>query len=245
MKVLVALPSFNEAQNIVPLVTKILELSEQNYVVVVDDNSPDNTLQILEDAISRMPPKDHQRIHAIKRMKKNGRGGAVWEGINWGLSSGIDFTYFIEMDCDFSHSPDAINEGILKLSTGHDLVLGSRYPDGKIINWPLRRRLFSYIANVLCRFLIDRKIHDYTNGFRFYNQKSARYLADYDMSFSGYINLSETLCKLLKNNFSIASFPIIFINRELGASNTNFTEMFHSFLAIFRIAYRYRFDKKF
>lgn len=245
MKTLVALPSYNEAENITQLVEKILSLSENYHIVVIDDNSPDQTFEILNAFIVNLPSHDQQRVHAIKRVMKDGRGGAVWHGINWGIASEIYFEHFVEMDCDFSHDPVYIAQGIKKLKDGFDLVLGSRYPDGKIINWPFKRRILSLFANLLCRLLISYKIHDYTNGYRFYNRKSALYLSNYKMQCKGYINLSETLCKLLKNNFSISSFPIIFVNREYGSSNTNITETLDALLSIFKIALRYRFDKNF
>ena len=114
------------------------------------------------------------------------------------------------------------------------------YPDGKIINWPLKRRVFSRFANILCRILISFKFHDYTNGYRFYNRRAATHLAQSQTLYTGYINLSETIAKLLKHKFSITSFPIIFEN-----SNTDLREMLGSFFAIFKIAARYWFDKQF
>jgi len=93
--------------------------------------------------------------------------------------------------------------------------------------------------------LISWKYHDYTNGFRFYSRRSVTHLSKSRTMFKGYINLSETIAKLLKHNFSIAAFPIIFENRKLGKSNTDLKEMLGSFFAIFQIAARYWFDRKF
>lgn len=245
MKTLIVLPSFNEKKNINNLIKSILSISENLFVVVVDDNSPDGTYHAVEEEKKNLPISLQKRIHLIKRHAKDGRGGAVWDGIRWGLKSSYNFKAFIEMDCDFSHNPNSIPNGLELIAQGYDLVLGSRYPDGKIINWPLQRRIFSYFANFLCRLLISMKYHDYTNGFRFYNKKSAVYLSQSRTMFKGYINLSETMAKLLKNNFSIASFPIVFENRKLGKSNTNLKEMLGSFFAIFQIAARYWFDKRF
>ncbi len=245
MKALIVLPSFNEKENIVDLIISILAISKSFYIVVVDDNSPDGTYKAVEKAKLLMPDFDRERLHMIKRFEKDGRGGAVWEGMRWGLSSSVDFEYFVEMDCDFSHNPNEIQAGLNIVFNGFDLVLGSRYPDGKIINWPLKRRIFSRFANFLCRILISWKFHDYTNGYRFYNRKSVAHLSKSRTMFKGYINLSETIAKLLKHDFSIAAFPIIFENRKLGKSNTDFKEMLGSFFAIFQIAVRYWFDKKF
>ena len=245
MKTLVVLPSYNEKENINELIKSILEISEDFFVVVVDDNSPDGTFDAVVEANNKMLDEDQTRIHIIKRLAKDGRGGAVWDGMKWGLASNLDFKNFVEMDCDFSHNPHDIEKGLLLLANGNDLVLGSRYPDGKIINWPLKRRVFSRFANILCRILISFKFHDYTNGYRFYNRRAATHLAQSQTLYTGYINLSETIAKLLKHKFSITSFPIIFENRKRGKSNTDLREMLGSFFAIFKIAARYWFDKQF
>lgn len=245
MKTLIVLPSFNEKENINDLIIAILAISKLFYIVVVDDNSPDGTYEAVEKLKTSMSNFDNERLHLIKRFEKDGRGGAVWDGMRWGLSSSNDFVHFVEMDCDFSHNPYEIQTGLNILDKGFDLVLGSRYPDGKIINWPLKRRIFSRFANFLCRMLISWKYHDYTNGFRFYSRRSVTHLSKSRTMFKGYINLSETIAKLLKHNFSIAAFPIIFENRKLGKSNTDLKEMLGSFFAIFQIAARYWFDRKF
>ena len=245
MKTLIVLPSYNEKENINDLIKAILSISKFFFVVVVDDNSPDGTYESIQEANKNMPNFNSERVHLIKRFVKDGRGGAVWDGIRWGLSSPHNFECYVEMDCDFSHNPNEIQNGLDLIAAGYDLALGSRYPDGKIINWPLKRRIFSRFANILCRLLISLKFHDYTNGYRFYNKKAATYLSKSRTMFKGYINLSETIAKLLKHNFSIASFPIIFENRKFGKSNTDLKEMLGSFFAIFQIAARYWFDKRF
>ena len=162
MKTLVVLPSYNEKENINRLISAILSVSESFYVVVVDDNSPDGTFDAVEEARKLMPSVTQDRLHLVKRLAKDGRGGAVWDGMRWGLASELNFDSFVEMDCDFSHDPSEIKSGLLLIAQGYDLVLGSRYPDGKILNWPLKRRIFSRVANFLCRILISLKFHDYT-----------------------------------------------------------------------------------
>jgi glycosyltransferase involved in cell wall biosynthesis len=245
MKTLIILPSYNEKENIVSLIHAILNLSEHFFVVVVDDNSPDGTYDSVLEAKAQMLNIDQSRLDIIKRTKKDGRGGAVWDGIRWGLASKKHFKSFVEMDCDFSHAPADIHKGLLLIEEGNDLALGARYPNGTILNWPLKRRIFSRLANILCRLLISFKAHDYTNGFRIYNRKAASHLASSQTFHNGYINLSETLAKLLKHKFSVAQFPIVFENRKLGKSNTDLNEMLTSFFAIFQIAARFWFDKRF
>ena len=138
MKTLVVLPSYNENQNINNIIDKILLQSPDNNVVVIDDNSPDNTIEIINKFIEKKKYKN--RIHLIKRRDKLGRGSAVLEGLKWGYDNLHDLELFIEMDCDFSHSPDEILKG-KELIKKYDFVIGARYPSGKIVNWPISQQL--------------------------------------------------------------------------------------------------------
>ena len=241
MNSVIVLPSYNEKENIVSLLRTIIDLDKNFTVIVVDDNSPDKTYEVVSDFKNKLSDKETERVQIIKRQKKDGRGGAIWEGMRMAYESENEFENFIEMDCDFSHDPNYIRNGINLLMDGNDLVLGSRYPDGKIINWPIKRRVISFFANILVRVLIDWKIHDFTNGFRFYNRDLIKYLLTQEMKHSGYINLTETISMTLKVRKSIASFPIIFKNRKLGKSNTDIKELFNSFLGLFSIAWHHRF----
>ena len=123
MKTLVVLPSYNENQNINNIIDKILLQSFDNNVVVIDDNSPDNTIEIINKFIEKKNYKN--RIHLIKRKNKLGRGSAVLEGFKWGYGNLHDLELFIEMDCDFSHSPDEILKG-KELIKKFDFVIGAR-----------------------------------------------------------------------------------------------------------------------
>ena len=241
MNSVIVLPSYNEKENIVSLIRTIIDLDKNFTVIVVDDNSPDKTYEVVSDFKNKLSDKETERVQIIKRQKKDGRGGAIWEGMRMAYESENEFENFIEMDCDFSHDPNYIRNGINLLMDGNDLVLGSRYPDGKIINWPIKRRIISFFANLLVRVFINWKIHDFTNGFRFYNRDLIKYLLTQEMKHSGYINLTETISMTLKIKKSIASFPIVFKNRKLGKSNTDIKELFNSFLGLFSIAWHHRF----
>tara|TARA_B100000900_G_scaffold404988_1_gene414005 strand:+ start:281 stop:1012 length:732 start_codon:yes stop_codon:yes gene_type:complete len=240
-KIGICLPSFNESKNIVNLINDILKINNEIDICVVDDNSPDNTFGLLQNKF-----KNKENIHLIKREKKNGRGSAVWEGFNFLKNSGRKIEIFIEMDCDFSHSVDDLFKGIKILSNNIDcdVLLGSRYPDGVIINWPLKRRIFSYSSNLLIRFLISKSIQDYTNGFRFYNYKAINQILKNKPMNKGFIYLTETLANFLSNDFKIMSFPIIFENRIRGESNTNLKEIFNSLKGLFLISIKFL-SKKF
>jgi len=237
MKTLIVLPSYNERSNIVELVRAILAADPDHEVCVVDDSSPDGTAaHVAERAANEALLAG--RVHLIERPKKDGRGGAVREGFAWGLAQGR-FQAFVEMDCDFSHEPSALATGLALLAQGHDVVIGARYPDGTIVGWPLQRRVFSFLANTLARTLIDRSIHDYTNGFRFYRPVAVQTLLEHQQRHKGYIYLSETLSISLRNGHRIGSFPIHFKNRERGVSNTSLREVRSALGGILSIAFRH------
>jgi dolichol-phosphate mannosyltransferase len=238
MKALIALPSYNERENIVQLTQAILDLDPDFHVCIVDDSSPDGTAQLLETE-RRARAGWTDRVELIVRSKKDGRGGAVREALSWGIAQ-PGFAAFVEMDCDFSHEPSAIARGVALLQEGHDVAIGSRYPDGEIIGWPLSRRVFSFFANTLARALIDWSIPDYTNGFRFYSRRAAAELLEHQQKHKGYIYLSETLSHLLRAKMSIATFPIRFKNRERGVSNTSLREIRSALGGIFSIALDHR-----
>jgi dolichol-phosphate mannosyltransferase len=238
VKSLVVLPSYNEATNIIALIQQLVTRPEL-HVCVVDDSSPDGTSALVADWLAEQE-KLHQRIHLITRAKKDGRGGAVRDGFAWGLASGAGFEAYVEMDCDFSHDPADIPTGLKLLDEGNDVVLGARYPDGTIIDWPVARRVFSRFANGLARVAIDRSIHDYTNGFRFYTESAAGSLASSPQEHTGYIYLTESLSILIREGRTIGAFPIVFRNRRRGHSNTTPREIANALIGLFRIAWRHR-----
>ena len=240
MKKLIILPSYNEKDNIILLIQDIININKNYFVCVVDDNSPDGTLHEIKNFLKELDFEDQKRIHLIVREQKDGRGSAVRVGIEWGLQSNNNFGSFVEMDCDFSHSPSDIEKG-LKLLKEADVVIGSRYPNGKIIGWSMNRKVVSYLSNILIRALLSWNVYDYTNGFRFYSRRAAEIMCQIPQRHKGYIYLSETLAILMKNLLVIESFPITFINRRKGKSNTNMKEVLSSINGIFSISWRYWF----
>ena len=236
----ICLPSYNESENIVQLINQIFEKIDNVIVCVVDDNSPDKTFDLLERQF-----KKNQNVQLIRRDKKDGRGSAIWEGFNFLSKQKYEIDIFVEMDCDFSHSIEDLFKGIKLIQNKDcDILLGSRYPNGTIVNWGINRRVFSFFANLLIRILIDKSIFDYTNGFRFYNKKATKILLKRKPINKGYIYLSESIAFFLVNNLNISSFPIYFKNRIRGNSNTNLLEIYNSIIGIFKISHLYRKWKK-
>ncbi len=239
VRALVVLPSYNERENIGRLIREILALDRDLSVLVVDDNSPDGTQDTVRTLQEELPAEDAARVELLVRSKKEGRGGAVRAGIERGLAR-ADIQAFVEMDCDFSHPPSSIPCGLALLEKA-DVAMGCRYPDGTIVGWPLNRRLFSFLANLLARVLLRWRIHDYTNGFRFYTRSSAELMCRIPQRNTGYIYLSETIAVFLQHGLEIACFPIVFVNRQRGTTNTGFREIASSVSGLLRIAFRYRF----
>ena len=242
MRALVVLPSYNERENVIPIAEAILAQSAELHVCIVDDSSPDGTSEHVR-AVLAAHPEWQERITLITRAKKGGRGGAVREGLAWGVRQGAQFRCYIEMDCDFSHDPSAIDAGYARVLGGADVVVGARYPAGTIIGWPAGRRAFSFLANALARIAIDRSVADYTNGFRFYSPRAVDHIIHHEQQHHGYIYLSETLSLLLRAGMRVESFPIVFKNRERGVSNTNLAEIRAALGGLASIAWRHRFDR--
>jgi dolichol-phosphate mannosyltransferase len=235
LKPLVVLPSYNERLNVVELVQALLGSCPDCEVCVVDDSSPDGTAAAVAEAMEGHPGWAG-RVHLRVRSKKDGRGGAVREGFAWGMARG-GYDAFVEMDCDFSHDPAALSQGLALLAEGYDVAIGARYPNGQILNVPLDRRVLSLLANALARMLIDRSIPDYTGGFRFYRPQAVEELLRHRQKHTGYIYLSEMMSHLLRARCRIAAFPICFRNRERGTSNASLNEIRSSLTGIFQIAF--------
>lgn len=244
LKTLVVLPSYNERENIAELTKALLLLAPEVHVCVVDDSSPDGTADVVRGLAAQAAPADASRVHLLVRGQKDGRGSAVRAGIEWGLKQrNPAFDAFVEMDCDFSHDPAAIPRGLEALGQA-DVALGCRYPDGKILNWPQRRRVMSFLANLLARGLISWRIADYTGGFRFYSRRSSEVLLAVPQRHKGYIYLSEMISVFLKASLRIRCFPITFTDRRLGTSKTGVREVLSSLVNLMDIAWRHRFARR-
>ena len=239
MRALIILPSYNEAENIVRLIDALLETDQDYRVCVVDDSSPDGTSELLAQTMANRSDWEG-RTHLITRSKKDGRGGAVRDGLVWGMELQPPVDAFVEMDCDFSHEPSAVPQGLALLAAGNDVAIGARYPDGTVEGWPRRRTIFSAMANLLARYLIDPSVGDYTNGFRCYSRRAASVLVEQPQRHTGYIYLSESLSYLLRAGLRIDSFPIYFLNRQRGESNTGLREVWAALAGIISIAWAYR-----
>lgn len=225
----IVVPAYREADNIASLITTLRGILPDSLIVVVDD-SPD----LLTVAAARST--DLQGVTVVHRETKGGRGSAALDGMRLLLSQGA--TTIVEMDADFSHAPSEIPR-LLRAKAERNLamVIGSRYlPESRIDNWPLSRRLFSRLANVLARTLLGVPIRDYTNGFRVYALPAAQVVvATCGKIGKGFIPLSEVLVNLSTRGFRIGEVPTVFVNRARGESSLNVTEITNAFTGLFKI----------
>ena len=228
MKVSVIIPAYNEKNNVISLARDVINKIENVEVIIVDDSKEDNISTYLEKM---------NKVKYIFRGKKLGRGSAIIEGIKY-LIKNTDTKIFVEMDADYSHDPNELKNNLKLFKEGrYDLLISSRYlSDSKIINWPVTRKIFSFIANSLARFLLKVPVSDYTNGFRIYSNNAANHIAfNCGKIGDGFIILSEILVELYYKNFKIGETSSKFVNRVRGESSVNLKEIINSFFGLIKI----------
>lgn len=226
-KILVIVPTYNEEATIGKLVKQLLNLNLNLDILVVDDGT-DKT----PDIIKNHSAYGHQ-LFLIKRQLKSGRGTAVIEGLKFGLEG--DYDYFVEMDADSSHQPDEL-PGLIKLAAADNVVIASRYlPGSQIKNWPLRRKIFSRLANFYANLVLGIGLHDYTNGYRVYGRAAVQKLDLNKIKSIGYIVLSEIAYFLHRRGVKFKENKTLFINRNRGVSNFSSKEIKEAFSAVWRI----------
>lgn len=226
---IVIIPTFNEAENLEPLVENLLGLEVGLHVLVVDDNSPDGTGEIID----RLAAQE-RRVQAIHRPGKMGLGTAYSAGFVQALAQGYD--PILTMDADFSHNPRYI-PSLLELSARHDLAIGSRYvPGGGVRLWGLHRRVLSRGANLFARVLLGLHANDCTAGFRCYRAAVLHAVAPTSIRADGYSYLVEMLWRVQHAGFSVAETPIIFTDRRRGASKISQAEILKAGSTVLRLA---------
>jgi len=231
--ILVIIPTYNERENITALCRELLATSQEIEILVVDDNSPDDTAKVVADLAAT-----NERVHLVVREGKGGRGGAVLAGMAWGLAR--PYRLFFEMDADFSHRPCEVPL-FLEAIRRADVVVGSRYlPSSRIVNWPRLRRFFSGWANRYARFFLGIPITDYTNGYRCYRREAAAAINPDAINARGYIVLSEIAVQLHSKDFKFAEVPTVFVNRRRGESNLSRREITSAFWGVLSLWWRYR-----
>ena len=213
MKKMIIIATYNEKDNIEKMLAEVYENVPDVHVLVIDDNSPDKTYEIVENLTAT---KYSGKLFLIKRAGKLGLGTAYVAGFNWGLAS--DYDAIGQMDADFSHNPKYLPSMFEALKT-YDLVLGSRYvAGGGVVNWSLKRKLISRGGSLYAKIILGLPQNDLTGGFKCFRREVLETIDVNQLKSTGYSFQIETTYKTYLNGFKIKEIPIIFEDRVLGVS---------------------------
>ena len=232
MKSLVIIPTYNEMENIPGFLPLVLEQNENLEILVVDDGSPDGTGDFVENL-----SKENGRVHLLRRKKKMGLGTAYVAGFKWALER--DYERIFEMDADGSHSPQVLNT-FLKEAENADLILGSRYLNGKIsvVNWDWKRLILSYGANLYTRIVTGMPFADATGGFKCFCRAALQSLDLDKLKSDGYCFQIETTHRLWKKGLKIREIPIIFTDRTKGTSKMSGGIISEAFFLVLKLRFK-------
>ena len=230
-KCIVIIPTYNEKENIEAIVRKVFMLPVPFDLLVVEDNSPDGTADIVKNLQQEFSP----RLYIEERKGKLGLGTAYIHGFKYALNNGYD--YICEMDADFSHNPDDLVKLYYACELeGADLAIGSRYVKGiNVVNWPIERVLISYFASWYVRFITGMPIADSTAGFKCYRRKVLATIDLDKIPFVGYAFQIKMKFMAWKFGFNIQEVSVIFTDRTLGTSKMStgiFKEAFFGVIAM-------------
>ena len=211
-RALVIIPTYNERENITRIIDLVLYQDPSIDVLIIDDGSPDGTGQ-LADEIAAVNP----RVNVIHRPSKMGLGTAYLAGFKWALQR--SYAYILEMDADFSHDPAHLPQFLTSIQDA-DLVLGSRYREGRVtvVNWPVARLLLSYFANVYARVVTGLQLYDATGGFKCFRRSVLEAINLDDVRSNGYAFQIEMSFRAWRRGFRIVEIPIVFVDRTEGVS---------------------------
>ena len=228
MKTLIISPTYNEKENIAIVVQEVFKRDLNYHMLIVDDSSPDGTASIVEKLQESYP-----NLHLQIRNKKNGLGKAYIFGFKWALSK--DYDAIVQMDADMSHHPKEIKK-MTQLLKKYDLSIGSRYIDGiSVVNWPIRRLILSYGANVYSRIVTGMPIKDATGGFKVWRKDVLESIDLEKVRSSGYSFQIEMNFRAWIKGYKLIEHPIIFIDRTVGQSKMSKSIMFEAIWMVWRL----------
>src|SRR6266536_1212584 len=227
MKTLIIIPTYNEIDNLTPLLKEIFSYAPETDILIVDDNSPDGTGD-LADKIHQ----ENAQVHVLHRPGKLGLGTAYIEGFKYAIEHAYDAAF--EMDADFSHDPRYLPD-FLKAIENADLVIGSRYiPGGDTPNWTMLRRLISGGGNIFSRFMLGIPVHDCTAGYRCYRREVLESIDLDTIQSQGYAFQIEMAYRVIQQGFKIVETPIIFMDRRIGKSKMSRKIVIEAFIYVLR-----------
>lgn len=234
--VLVVIPTYNERENLGPILRRLHEALPKVHALVVDDGSPDGTGDLADELA-----EGNELIHVMHRTEKAGLGAAYVAGFRWGL--GREYATIVEMDADGSHAPEDLPR-ILDALGGADLVIGSRYvPGGGSVNWPASRKLISRGGNVYSQLALGVKIKDITAGFRAYRREVLEKLPLDEIASRGYCFQIDLAWRTLRAGFEVVEVPITFTEREIGESKMSSSIVLEAMLQVGKWGLRHRWQQ--
>jgi len=231
MSKLIIIPTYNEKENIEKIILKVFSLDVDFDILIVDDGSPDGTANIVKEIQKSYPKK----LHIVERTGKLGLGTAYIFGFKWALKN--NYNYIFEMDADFSHNPDDL---IRLYKACHeekgDVAIGSRYIKGvNIVNWPMSRLLMSFFASKYVKIITGMPIHDSTAGFKCYKRSVLEKINLEKIQFVGYAFQIEMKFTAWKYGFNVVEVPVVFTDRQEGASKMSGGIFFEAFFGVMQM----------
>ena len=232
-RVLVVVPTYNEAANVGPLLRQVIGLPDAYDVLIVDDGSPDGTADLVREIQAEFPG----RVHLIEREGKQGLGTAYLRGFRYARDHG--YLFICEMDADFSHNPADLPLLVEAIRSGADVAVGSRYVDGvRVLNWPLSRLILSYGAGIYTRSITRLPVQDVTAGFKCFHHRVLQAI-DFDrVSSNGYSFQIEMTYRAWRKGFTVVEVPITFTERTEGQSKMSKAIVREAALKVWELRFR-------
>ena len=228
MKTLVISPTYNEKKNIKALVEQVLNPNPDYHLLVIDDNSPDGTASAVKELQT-----EYTNLYLKERPGKAGLGTAYIFGFKWALER--DYEAVVQMDADLSHDPGDVPR-LVKQLEAHDLVIGSRYIHGvSVVNWPIRRLILSYGANLYSSIVTGMPLKDSTGGFKAWRREVLETVQLDQVRSQGYSFQIEMNFRTWRRGFTIIEEPIIFADRTIGESKMSKTIMYEAIWMVWRL----------
>jgi|SRR5215471_4013185 len=220
-RTLIVVPTYNERQNVAPLITQLLQVVAEADVLLVDDNSPDGTASFVQQKFGA-----NSRVSVLIRADARSFGRSVLDGYRAAVEG--DYARAVQLDADFSHDPNMV-PAMIAASRDADLVIGSRYcPGGRVENWPWRRKLLSRFANRYVAIITGLDVRDSTAGFRCWTRRGLESLLQMGVNSEGYAFLLEAAFRAQRAGLRIVEIPIIFTDRRAGQSKMSGRVIFES-----------------
>lgn len=235
---IVIIPTYNEIENIEPIIRAVFELPKDFHVLIVDDNSPDGTAA----AVLELQKEFTNSLFLETRTEKSGLGTAYIHGFKWALRS--TYEYIFEMDADFSHNPSDLLRLLKACENGADVAVGSRYSKGvNVVDWPMHRVLLSFGASFYVKMITGMRVDDPTAGFVCYRRRVLEEINLDSVQFVGYAFQIEMKFRAYLKNFDIQEVSIIFRDRVRGKSKMNSSIVKEAVLGVFTLKLRSLFQK--